>query len=266
MTSELSGKIVLITGATGGIGSSIAEAYASAGANVILGYNSNRDKAAELCQTLSGNGHTIKFTPILDSHALTELAEDIRSTFGQLDILVNNAGMTCIVPHDDLDGLDDTTIDTVFSTNFRGAFACVRAFRSLLETNKNGLVINISSIAGTTAVGSDIAYCASKAAMNAMTLSLARALAPKIRVVSISPGWVAGEYASRADPAYLQEQIDKTSLSRIADATDVANAAVAFATTLTFSSELCKTRRHLQIPLKSCDLFPELSALNSSKR
>ena len=112
----------------------------------------------------------------------------------------------------------------------------VRAFRSLLADRGNGLVINISSIAGTTAIGSNVAYCASKAAVDSMTKSLARALAPTIRVVSIAPGWVEGDYARRADPAYLQQQIDKTPLGRIARAEDVAAAAVGLSTSLRFAT------------------------------
>jgi 3-oxoacyl-[acyl-carrier protein] reductase len=236
MGKDLSGKVALVTGATGGIGSAIAEAFARAGAHVIVGYNSSRDKALALCETLPGEGHVAKATPILDSVALTNLAAEIESETGRLDILVNNAGMTRVVPHADLDDLDDATIDTIFATNFRGAFACVRAFRSLLASSGDGLVVNISSIAGTTAVGSNVAYCASKAAMNSMTMSLARALAPDIRVVSVAPGWVAGEYAKRADPEYLQQQIDKTPLGRIAEAGDVADTVLALATTVTFAT------------------------------
>lgn len=236
MSTNLTGKVALVTGAAGGIGSAIAETLARAGAKVIVGYNSSRDKALALCESLPGEGHIVKATPVLDSAALAEVAGEIESELGRLDILVNNAGMTRVVPHDDLDDLDDETIDTIFATNVRGAFACVRAFRSLLEADSNGLVVNISSIAGTTAVGSNVAYCASKAAMNSMTMSLARALAPKIRVVAVAPGWVAGEYASRADPAYLQQQVDNTPLGRIAEAGDVANAVLALATTMTFNT------------------------------
>jgi len=236
MNQQLNGKVALVTGAAGGIGSAIAMALADAGAKIIVGYNSSREKAQALCETLPGSGHLVKATPVLDSVALTKVAEDIQSELGRLDILVNNAGMTRVVPHDDLCGLDDETFDTVFATNVRGAFACVRAFRSLLEASDDGLVVNISSIAGTTAVGSNIAYCASKAAMNSMTLSLARALAPRIRVVAVAPGWVAGEYASKADPAYLQQQVDKTPLGRIAEASDVADAVLALASTMKFNT------------------------------
>lgn len=239
MMQNLTGKVVLITGAAGGIGSAISSAYAEAGAKVIVGYNSNSEKAESLCATLSGypeRGHVVKHVPILDTAALAALAGEIKSEIGRLDILVNNAGVTKVVPHQDLDDLEDEDIDRIFATNFRGSFACVRAFRPLLAEHGEGLVINISSIAGTTAVGSSVAYCASKAAINSMTMSLGRALAPDVRVVAIAPGWVAGEYANRVDPAYMQEQVDKTPLGRIANASDVADVAVALSTTMRFNT------------------------------
>lgn len=108
--------------------------------------------------------------------------------------------------------------------------------KTLLENQDGGVVINISSIAGRTGVGSNVAYCASKAAMDSMTRSLARALAPQIRVVSVSPGWVDGEYAKRMPPEIIQEQRDKTPLKRIAQPEDVAEAVYAVAAHLTFST------------------------------
>ena len=231
---ELRGKVVLITGASGGIGAKMSINFAEAGARVILGYNNNPTAATELCASLRGEGHIVRYIPILDSQRLVDLAIEIESQIGRLDVLINNAGVTKVVSHKNLNDLEDSDIDRIFATNFRGSFACVRAFQALLAANGEGLVINISSIAGTTAVGSSVAYCASKAAINSMTMSLGRALAPSIRVVAVAPGWVEGEYASRADPDYLQEQINRTPLGRIATANDVANTAVALATNMHF--------------------------------
>ena len=136
----------------------------------------------------------------------------------------------------ELDALDDALIDDIFRVNVRGAIATVRAMRPLLAADDGGLVVNISSVAGRTALGSNIAYCASKAALDNVTMSLARALAPQIRVVSVSPGWVEGEYAQRMPPALIQEQRDKTPLARIASAEDVADAVLALATQLRFTT------------------------------
>ena len=116
--------------------------------------------------------------PVDSAEAQANLARAIAEKYGRLDILVNNAGVTKAVPHADMAALDDDTIDQIFRVNWRGAFASIRALQPLLAAGAGGVVINISSIAGRTGVGSNVAYCASKAAMDSMTRSLARALAP----------------------------------------------------------------------------------------
>jgi 3-oxoacyl-[acyl-carrier protein] reductase len=229
-------KVALVTGGGGGIGSAICRRLAAAGAQVIVNYNSNVDKAQAVAATLAGDNHLVIQASVTDSAALTQMAAQVAAHYGKLDLLVNNAGITRPVPHANLDGLDDALFDQIMQTNVRGAFACVRAFQDLLMAGNGGTVINISSIAARTGVGSNVAYCASKAAMDSMTRSLARALAPQIRVVSVAPGWVWGEYAARMDEAYIQQQIDKTPLGRIAQPEDVAEAVLAVATQLTFST------------------------------
>ena len=111
----------------------------------------------------------------------------------------------------------------------------MRALRHLLAASGAGLVVNISSIAGRTAIGSNIAYCASKAALDNLTMSLARALAPEIRVVSVSPGFVDGAYARRM-PELLKQQGTLTPLGRVASEEDVAEAVYAAATQLRFTT------------------------------
>lgn len=229
-------KVALVTGGGGGIGSAICRELAAAGAKVIINYKSNSAKAQTALESLEGSGHAVIQGTVKDKASLDQMAAQVAEQYGTLDLLVNNAGVTKPVAHDDLDGLDDETIDHIFQTNVRGSFACIRALRSLLEHGDGGTVVNISSIAGDTGVGSNVAYCASKAAINTMTKSLARALAPKIRIVAVSPGWVWGEYASRFPEEYIQEQISKTPLNRIAQPEDVAAAVLAVATHLTFST------------------------------
>lgn len=229
-------KVVVVTGGGGGIGSAISQTCAAAGASVVITYNQDQAKAQRVAEHLPGTNHMVVHAPVDDSSALRRLAEQVAARYDRLDVLVNNAGMTRPVAHHDLDSLDDALIDQIFRVNWRGAFASVRAFRPLLAAGEGGLVINISSVAGQTGIGSNVAYCASKAAMDVMTKSLARALAPQIRVVSVSPGWVEGEYAKRIDPAIMDEQRQKTPLKRIAQAQDVANAVLAVATLLTFTT------------------------------
>ena len=235
-SSSLTGKVAIVTGGAGGIGAHICQRLAAAGVRVVITYRADAKKADKLLATLPGSGHIAAATSVTDSNAIAELVAQVKRDCGHLDILINNAGISKIVPHADVALLDDATIDAIFATNWRGAFAMTRACRDLLAASGDGLIINISSIAGTTAVGSNIAYCASKAAMDNMTRALARALAPSIRVLSIAPGWVDGEYASRADPAYLQQQIARTPLGRIATPQDVADAVFAVCTNLRFTN------------------------------
>jgi 3-oxoacyl-[acyl-carrier protein] reductase len=232
----MAGRVALVTGAAGGIGSAICRALAEAGARLVLVDLKSEADIQSFADSLPGDGHMAAQAAIDDSSQLHELAQRVAERFGTLDLLVNNAGITRPVPHDDLDGLDDELIDAIFRVNWRGSFACIRAFRRLLESGDGGVVVNISSIAGTTAVGSNVAYCASKAAIDNMTKSLARALAPKVRVVAIAPGWVMGEYAKRMEPAYIKQQEDLTPLGRLAQPEDVAAAVLALATTLTFTT------------------------------
>lgn len=232
----LAGRTALVTGGAGGIGSAICQSLARAGAQVIVTYHSRAERAHALLAELAGDGHFALQLSVGRSEDIHAAVEAVRARCGRLHLLVNNAGTTRVVPHGDLEALDDALIDEIFTTNWRGAFAMVRGFRPLLDAAGEALVVNISSIAGVTAVGSNVAYCASKAALDSMTKSLARALAPKIRVVSVSPGWVMGDYAKNADPAYLARQRELTPLGRIAEASDVAQAVLAAATLLTFTN------------------------------
>ncbi len=168
--------------------------------------------------------------------ALSLLAADIEAKHGRLDVLVNCAGITRYVPHNDLDALDDQLIDDIFRVNWRGPFAAVRAFRKMLAAGEGGLVINISSIAAVTAMGSNVAYCASKAALDSMTKSLARALAPQIRVVSVSPGLVDTDFVKGLDKKWRDEQAARTPLRRLATADEIGAATLAVVTHFRYST------------------------------
>ena len=233
---SMSGQVAVVTGGGGGIGSAICRRLAAAGARVVLTYNQHEAKAVAVAKTLAGDGHSVMQASVDDSATLTQLAAKVMAQYGKVNLLVNNAGVTRPVPHVDLDRLDDELIDRIFRVNWRGAFATVRAFKPLLEQGDGVVVVNISSVAAITGLGSNVAYCASKAALDSMTRSLARALAPQIRVVSVSPGWVEGEYANRMDPSLIAEQRQKTPLKRIARAEEVAEAVLAAATLLKFST------------------------------
>ncbi|MFC4640352.1 SDR family NAD(P)-dependent oxidoreductase [Deinococcus hohokamensis] len=226
----------MVTGGSGGIGSAICEGLAGAGATVLVGYEGHPERARQLVSGLPGAGHRALRIPVDDSGVLAQAAAEVQATEGRLDLLVNNAGVTTPVPHADLNGLSDEWIDTILRVNVRGPFACVRAFAPLLRSHAEGLIVNISSVAAVTGLGSNVAYCASKAALDSLTRSLARALAPEIRVLSVSPGWVDGEYAARMPPELIAAQAALTPLGRIARPHEVARAVLAAATHLSFTT------------------------------
>jgi NAD(P)-dependent dehydrogenase (short-subunit alcohol dehydrogenase family) len=231
--------VALVTGGAGSMGTIICGALAREGMRVVVGYNRSADKAKALVASLPGKGHMALAAPVTDTAGLTAMAAEIAARYGVCDVLVNCAGVTRFVPHNDLVSLDDALIENILSTNVRGPFATVRAMRSLLEKSKKeggAVVINISSIAGVTAMGSNVIYCASKAAVDNMTKSLARALAPKIRVVSVSPGLVANDFVRSMDKAWLDEQVNRTPLKRLAAPEEAASAVVAAVKYLTFTT------------------------------
>jgi 3-oxoacyl-[acyl-carrier protein] reductase len=229
----------IVTGGAGGIGKSICGALAREGMRVVVGYNRSADGARELVDSLPGQGHAALSAPVTDSAALAVLATTMRARYGRCDVLVNCAGTTRFVPHGELDSLDDDLIDLILATNVRGAFATVRALRQLLDksTQPGGaVVVNISSLAAVTGMGSNVMYCASKAAVDNMTKSLARALAPRIRVVSVSPGLVETDFIKSMDQRWRDEQLERTPLKRLASPIEVAAAVLAVVKNLTFTT------------------------------
>ncbi len=239
---SLKGQVAVVTGGAGGLGGAICQALAEAGCTVVVGYNSSEGPARTLADALPGaaHPHAALKAPVTDSAALQALAREVQARYGRCDILVNCAGTTRFVAHADLDGLDDALIDQIFATNVRGPFAAVRALRPLLAAKRDdgatGLVVNISSIAAVTAMGSNVAYCASKAAVDNMTKSLARALAPEVRVLSVSPGLSDTEFVKALDVEWRNEQAARTPLRRLALPQEVAASVVAAATHLTFTT------------------------------
>ncbi len=234
----LDGRTAFVTGGTGGIGAAICRALAAAGANVAVGYNSSQTAAVQLVSEMAAvpRGHAAFSAPVTNSAALRDCAARITSKYGQCDILVNCAGTTRFVEHADLDALDDDLIDEIFRTNVRGALACTRAFLPALRQSDSAVVINISSVAGVTANGSNVAYCASKAALDNITRSLARALAPEVRVLSVSPGLVDTEFVRGLDAGWRAEQVSRTPLQRLAAPEDVASAVLVAASHMKFTT------------------------------
>ncbi len=207
--------------------------WPAAGARVVITHRDSAADAEEVRDSLSGDGHRVVQASAADTAAVEAAASSVADTEGRLDILVNNAARTKVIPHGDMEALDDDLFDAILQTNVRGVFATVRAFRGLLEAGDGGLVVNISSLAARMAGGSNVAYCASKAAVDNMTLSLARALAPKIRVLSVAPGLVDTRFTAAWDPRVRERYIERSPLGRLPTPEDVGRAVLAAATHLT---------------------------------
>lgn len=237
----LAGKVAVVIGGAGGVGAATAAAFAAAGARVALTHRGDGTAARAIAAVLptpdpSGPGHVALAADILDSASLAALAAEVMRRFGRVDMLVNAAGFTKPVPHADLDALDDALIDRMFAVNWRGQFAAIRAFRPHLATHGDGLVVSVSSLSATTGIGSNIAYCAVKAGIDVMTKSLARALAPDIRVLAVSPGVVDTDFVPGRDAAFNARIAASIPLRRIASPAEVARAILACATHLTYAT------------------------------
>ncbi|AUC95524.1 short-chain dehydrogenase [Bradyrhizobium sp. SK17] len=239
MNPSMKGKVVLVIGGAGSIGAVSARRFAELGARVALSHRDVPEEtaaAAAVLRTLAGEGHAALAADVARTDTLTTLRVEIEQRFGRLDVLVNAAGFTKPVPHADLEALDDELIDRMFAVNWRGQFAAIRSFAPLLKACGDGLIVSISSIAGTNGIGSSIAYCAAKAGIDVMTKSLARVLAPEVRVLAVAPGVVDTGFVPGRGTDFNAKTAATTPLKRIATADDIASAIVACATQLSFAT------------------------------
>jgi 3-oxoacyl-[acyl-carrier protein] reductase len=222
VSEELQGKIAVVTGASSGIGAAASRMLAEAGATVVVGYNSGEARAKGVLATLPGRGHRIQHVVLEDSSTMRKAADEVRAAYGRCDILVNSAGFTKPVPHANLDAMTDELMDSVLIANVRGPFAMIRAFAPLLRESGDSVVINVSSVSGFTASGSSIAYVASKAALDNMTMALGRVLGPEIRLMCVSPGAVNTDFVAGRTLETLKKNAEASPLKRVVEPEDVA--------------------------------------------
>jgi 3-oxoacyl-[acyl-carrier protein] reductase len=190
------GFCAIVTGSASGLGAATAAILAKGGAHIVVNYSSSQKEAeqtADLCRTAGAEVVVVQGDVSRDEDCKKIVAA--ATPWGRLDALINNAGTTKHVAHDNLDGLSAEDFQRLFGVNTVGPFQMIRAARSLLEagakaSGRASAVVNVSSVAGISGIGSSIAYAASKGALNTITYSLARALAPLIRVNTVCPGYI----------------------------------------------------------------------------
>jgi NAD(P)-dependent dehydrogenase (short-subunit alcohol dehydrogenase family) len=235
-TPRLDGKVAVITGGLGAIGYASARRLATLGASCVLVHRKGEDADARAAALPGGAArrHSALRADIVDTPSLQRAAAAVQASYGRCDILVNSAGHTQPVPAADLDALTDELIDDLLRANFRGVFATIRAFAPMLKASGDGLVVNVSSIAGFTGVGSNLAYVAAKAGLDVVGDALAKALAPAVRVVSVSPGAVESGFVPGRGAEFADKMAATTPLGRIGRPEDVAATIEALATTLRF--------------------------------
>jgi 3-oxoacyl-[acyl-carrier protein] reductase len=198
---RLEGCVAIITGSSSvtGIGAECAKALAGRGCNVVVNYVSNEDGArrtAEECAELGAETLVCRGDVSVDEDCRRMVAEAVEK-WGRLDVLVNNAATTKPIPQRDLEALDAEEFLRIYKVNVVGTFQMTRAAAPRLRASGNAAVVNVSSIGAWRGNGSSMAYGASKGALNTLTVSLARVLAPEVRVNCVCPGGLLGSWTEK---------------------------------------------------------------------
>jgi ketoreductase RED2 len=222
--SELSGRVALVTGSSSGIGEACARRLADLGASVVVNSSTSVDAGRRVADELPGDATYVQ-ADIGDPVQARGLIDTVVARYGRLDVLVNNAGWTTRIDHRDLDALTDEIFRKTFEVNVFGTWWLTKAAIPHLRAVEDGNIVNITSIAGVRPVGSSIAYSMSKAALNQMTLLLAKSYGP-IRVNAVAPGLVATPWTSDWDDQHAA--VARTApVPRSATPDDVAEAVLA---------------------------------------
>lgn len=193
---DIDQKAAVVTGGTRGVGRATALALGRLGCAVCINYSRSKDEAESVLEELSAMGATAMTfqADVSDDAAVREMMAAANETFGHLEILVNNAGTTSFIAHSDLEGATDEVWHNILNVNLLGPFHCIRAAVPFMKQAGQGAIVNVSSVAGVAAFGSSVPYCASKGALNNLTVSMARALGPEIRVNCVAPGFIEGDW------------------------------------------------------------------------
>ena len=220
---HLTNKVALVTGGGTGIGRATCIELAKRGAAVAVNYSRSKEEADETVRMIMNKGGCAMAiqADVVQDQEVREMVNTVARQFGTIDLLVNNASITRHIPLSDLEAATEEVWDELYAVNVKGMFFCARAAAPFMKANKRGAIVNVGSIAGLTGSGSSLPYAVSKAAVHGLTKSLARALAPDIRVSCVAPGAVATRWW-----AGREEQMERLStnllLQRISTPEDIA--------------------------------------------
>lgn len=227
-TDPSGGKAAIITGGGTGVGRATAIELAKCGHAIAVVYSRSKDEADQTVADIRAAGFkalAIRADVSVDADCRAMVAATLEA-FGRVDVLINCAGATSFIPFDDLELVTDEVWERLFRVNVMGAFHCARAVQAAMIQDGGGIIINVSSVAARLGQGSSIPYCASKAALDSLTVSLARTLAPHIRVNGVAPGFITGRWLkSGLGPRYaeVKDSFEKSlPLGRVCEPEDVA--------------------------------------------
>jgi ketoreductase RED2 len=238
---DLKGTVALVTGGNGGLGQRICHALAREGVQIAVMYARSRDQAEDVARDLTSR-YQINAAAfgcdITDASAVKGLVEEVTKRFGRLDILVNDAAYNKAIPFSDLDGLTQDEWDKIIAVNLTGPMRLTKAVAPVMKAQGQGRIVNISSVAGLSPMGSSIAYAVSKAGLIHLTRCMAVAMAPETLVNCVAPGLLEG---TRATANLRTEQVEHAAsgalLKKAADKDDCADMVVTMCRTDTMTGQ-----------------------------
>jgi len=230
---DLKNAVCIVTGSATGIGAACAVQLAQRGCRTVINYTKSEAEAKQTAAECEKHGTETLLVraSVADDADCRRMADAALQKWGRIDGLINNAGTTKVVfNHADLDALSAEDFQSIYSVNVIGAFQMIRAVEPTMRKQGHGSIVNISSRAGIDSLGTSIAYAASKGAMNTMTIGLARALGPQIRVNAVCPGfvetrWLAGAIGKRYEEA-RERYASNSPLRTTSTPEDVADVAI----------------------------------------